>query len=101
MLSQLLPYVNMHTKGQSGSFYNSLQNMLPFTIKLSKKQSGGALDTILTPIGIPPIIDMLKGRGLQVDRRRSRRSLPVYFTSSTSLHLYHFLQVLVVKKMVD
>ena len=58
--------------------------MLPFTIHLSKKQQGSGLGTILASIGIPLPIDAFRGKGLQVDRSRSRRSLPVYVPPPTT-----------------
>ena len=42
-------------------------------IKPTKAQSGGFLGTLLASIGIPTLINALTGKGLQVDRERSRR----------------------------
>ena len=77
ILGQLAPYVNLLTKTQLGKYCNAVQNTMPFDITLSKKQQGSGLGTILASIGIPMLLNALTGKGLQVSRSRSKRSLPV------------------------
>ena len=45
---------------------------------LDQPQSGGFLGTSLASIGVPLLLNALTGKGLQVDRHRSRRSANVY-----------------------
>ena len=45
-------------------------------IKPTKAQSGGFLGTLL--IGVPLLLNALTGKGLQVDRKRPTRSLPLF-----------------------
>ena len=45
---------------------------------------GAGIGTILASIGIPMLLDAVLGKGLQVDSRRSRRSLPVHVPDTTT-----------------
>ena len=39
---------------------------------------GGFLGTLLASIGVPLLLNALTGRGLQIDRKRSKRSVNVH-----------------------
>jgi len=54
-------------------------------IKPTKSQNGGFLGTLLASIGVPLLLNALTGKGLQVDKKRPKRSVPVYVTSNTTL----------------
>ena len=43
-----------------------------------KTQSGGFLGTLLASIGVPLLLNALTGKGLQVDKQSSRRSVNVH-----------------------
>ena len=72
------------TKRQKEQILGALQSGGQVVIKPTAKQSGGSLGTLLASIGVPLLLNALTGKGLQVDRQRSRRSLPVYIPPSTS-----------------
>ena len=52
-------------------------------IKPTKAQSGGFMGTLLASIGVPLLLNALTVKGLQVDKRRPRRSLPVFVPKPT------------------
>ena len=62
----------------------SLMQFIQIVIKPTKSQSGGLLGTLLASIGVPLLLNALTGKGLQVDRERSRRSVPVYVPKNTN-----------------
>ena len=43
-----------------------------------QKQSGGFLRTLLASIGVPLLLKALTGKGLQVDKKRSKQSVNVH-----------------------
>ena len=71
-VNQLIQYKDMLTTKQKQNILNALQTGSNVHIKPTKVQMGNG-------IGLPMLLDAIKGKGLQVDRmNRSRRSLPVY-----------------------
>lgn len=81
-INQLIQYKHLLSDKQRKDLLNALQSGSGVNIKPTKKQSGGALGTILASIGIPLLLNALTGqagRGApQMGRPRPRpsRSLP-------------------------
>ena len=82
-IDQLIKYKDMLTKKQKEQIVSALHTGGQLVIKPTKSQSGGFLGTLLTSIGIPLILNALTGKGLQVDRHRSKRSTNVYVPPSS------------------
>ena len=78
MLQNLMNIAHLLTKKQLSDVMNAINMGLDVVIKPTKAQTGRGIGTILASIGIPLLLDSILGKGLQVDRRRSRRSLPVH-----------------------
>ena len=81
---QLIQYKDWLTAKQKQDILNALQTGSGVHIKPTKKQIGAGWGTILASIGIPMLLDAFTGKGLQVDRERSRRSLPVHVPKPTT-----------------
>ena len=79
-IDQLIKYKDLLTKKQ---IVSALHTGGQIVIKPTKSQSGGFLGTLLASIGIPLILNALTGKGLQVDRHRSKRSTNVYVPPSS------------------
>ena len=77
MLQNLMNIAHLLTKKQLSDVINAINMGLDVVIKPTKAQTGRGIGTILASIGIPMLLDAVLGKGLQVDSRRSRRSLPV------------------------
>ena len=77
-VKQLIKYKDHLTPKQKQDIVMALRTGSGVNIKPTKKQIGSGIGTILASIGIPVVLDLLRGKGLQVDRERSRRSLPVH-----------------------
>lgn len=77
-IDQLIKYKDMLTQKQKEQIVSALHTGGQLVIKPTKTQSGGFLGTLLASIGIPMILNALTGKGLQVDKHRSRRSANVY-----------------------
>ena len=77
-INQLIQYKDLLTKKQKEQIVSAIHTGGQLVVKPTKKQSGGFLGTLLTSIGVPLLLNALTGKGLQVDRRRSRRSANVY-----------------------
>ena len=77
-IDQLIKYKDMLTKKQKEQIVSALHTGGQLIIKPTKSQYGGFLGTLLASIGVPLILNALTGRGLQVDRHRSKRSTNVY-----------------------
>ena len=79
---QLIQYKHLLTSAQKKRILENLQSGGQLVIKPSKTQRGGFLGTLLASIGIPMLFNAITGKGhrkgLQIDKSRSRRSLPVY-----------------------
>ena len=82
-IDQLIKYKDMLTKKQKEQIVSALHTGGQLVIKPTKSQSGGFLSTLLASIGIPLILNALTGKGLQVDKQRSKRSTNVYVPPSS------------------
>jgi len=83
-VDQLIKYKDWLSGSQKKQILTALQTGSGVVIKPTEKQRGGFVGTLLASIGVPLLLNALTGKGLQVDRQRSRRSLPVYIPPSTS-----------------
>ena len=81
-IDQLTKYKDMLTKKQKEQIVQALHTGGQLVIKPTKTQSGGFLGTVLASIGIPMLLNALTGKGLQVDRHRTKRSQNVYLPST-------------------
>ena len=77
-IDQLIKHKDLLTKKQKEQIVTALHTGGQLVVKPTKTQSGGFLGTLLASIGVPLLLNALTGKGLQVDRRRSRRSANVY-----------------------
>lgn len=77
-IDQLIKYKHLLSAGQKQQIVSALQSGPGVVIKPTKTQSGGFLGTLRASIGAPLLLKALTGKGLHVDRRRPKRSLPVY-----------------------
>ena len=77
-IDQLIKHKDLLTKKQKEQIVSALHTGGQLVVKPTKTQSGGFLGTLLASIGVPLLLNALTGKGLQVDRRRSRRSANVY-----------------------
>ena len=77
-VNQLIQYKVWLTDAQKKQIASALHSGGQVVIKPTKTQAGGFLGTLLASIGVPLLMSVLTGKGLQVDKRRPRRSLPVY-----------------------
>ena len=82
-IDQLIKYKDLLTKKQKEQIVSALHAGGQLVIKPTKTQSGGFLGSLLASIGIPLILNALTGKGLQVDRQRSKRSTNVYVPPSS------------------
>ena len=76
-INQLIQYKDLLTNKQKEQIVNAIHTGGQVIVKPSKSQMGGFLGSLLASIGIPMLMNALTGRGLQVDNKRSRRSLNV------------------------
>ena len=83
-VNQLIKYKDWLTAKQKQDILNALQTGSSVYIKATKNQMGGAIGTILASIGIPMLLNSILGKGLQVDSRRSRRSLPIHVPDTST-----------------
>ena len=77
-IDQLIKYKDLLTKKQKEQIVSAIHTGGQLVIRPTKTQSGGFLGTLLASIGVPLLLKELTGKGLQVDRHRSRRSVNVY-----------------------
>ena len=82
-IDQLIKYKDLLTKKQKEQIVSALHTGGQLVIKPTKTQSRGFLGSLLASIGIPIILNALTGKGLQVDRQRSKRSTNVYVPPSS------------------
>ena len=82
-IDQLIKYKDWLTEAQKKQIVNAIHTGGQIVIKPTKAQSGGFLGTLLASIGISMVLNALMGKGLQVDRSRSRRSVPVFVPNTT------------------
>ena len=81
--NQLIKYKDWLTEAQKKQIVNAIHTGGQIVIKPNKAQSGGFFGTLLASIGIPMVLNALMGKGLQVDRSRSKRSVPVFVPNTT------------------
>ena len=80
-INQLIQYKDLLTNKQKEQIASAIHTGGRIIVKPSKRQMGGFLGTLLASIGIPMLMNALTGRGLQVDNKRSRRSLNIMPTN--------------------
>ena len=84
MLQNLMNIAHLLNKKQLSDVMNAINMGLDVVIKPTKAQTGRGIGTILASIGIPMLLDAVLGKGLQVDSRRSRRSLPIHVPDTST-----------------
>ena len=62
-VGELMNFWNLFTTTQTNNIMRALQTGSGVHIKPTKKQSGGAIGTILASIGIPMLLNAITGRG--------------------------------------
>ena len=77
-INQLIQYKDWLTDAQKKKIVSALHSGGQVVIKPTKAQSGGFLGTLLASIGVPLLLNALTGKGLHVDKKRPKRSLPVF-----------------------
>ena len=77
-IDQLIKYKDLLTKKQTEQIVSAIHTGGQLVVKPTKTQSGGFLGTLLASIGVPLLLNALTGKGLQVDKQRSRRSVNVH-----------------------
>ena len=77
-IDQLIKHKDLLTKKQKEQIVSAVHTGGQLIVKPTKKQSGGFLGTLLASIGVPLLLNALTGKGLQVDSKRSRRSVNVH-----------------------
>ena len=77
-INQLIKYKDLLTKAQKEQIVSALHTGGRLVIQPTKTQSGGFLGTLLASIGVPLLLNALTGSGLQVDKKKSRRSVNVH-----------------------
>ena len=83
-VKQLIKYKDHLTPKQKQDIVMALKKSSGVDIKPTKKQIGNGIWSILASIAAPMILDSILGKGLQVDRERSRRSLPIHVPKPTT-----------------
>ena len=74
-IDQLIKYKDLLTKKQKEQIVSAIHTGGQLVVKPTKTQSGGFLGALLASIGVPLLLNALTGKGLQVDSKRSRRSV--------------------------
>jgi len=77
-INQLIQYKDLLAKKQKEQIVSALHTGGQLVVKPTKKQSGGFLGTLLASIGVPLLLNALTGKGLQVDKKKLRRSANVH-----------------------
>ena len=78
-INQLIQYKDLLKKKQKEDIVSALHTGGQLVVKPTKTQCGGFLGTLLASIGVPLLLNALTGiKGLQVDKKRSRRSANVH-----------------------
>ena len=77
-IDQLIKYKDLLTKKQKEQIVSAIHTGGQLVVKPTKTQSGGFLGTSLASIGVPLLLNALTGKGLQVDKQSSRRSVNVH-----------------------
>ena len=76
-IDQLIKHKDLLTKKQKEQIVSALHTGGQLVIKPTKTQSGGFIGTLLASIGVPLLLNALTGKGLQVDKKKSRRAVNV------------------------
>jgi len=77
-IDQLIKYKDLLTKKQKEQIVSAIHTGGQLVVKPTKTQSGGFLGSLLASIGVPLLLNALTGKGLQIDKKRSRRSANVH-----------------------
>ena len=77
-IDQLIKHKDLLTKKQKEQIVSALHTGGRLVITPTKTQTGGFLGTLLASIGVPLLLNALTGSGLQVDKKKSRRSVNVH-----------------------
>ena len=77
-IDKLIANKHLLSTKQKKDILAALQSGSGVVIKPTKTQSGRGIGTILASIGIPILLDAIKGKGLHVEQSRPHRSIPVY-----------------------
>ena len=77
-IDQLIKYKDLLTKKQKEQIVSAIHTGGQLVVKPTKTQSGGFLGTLLASIGVPLLLNALTGKALQVDKKRSKRSVNVH-----------------------
>ena len=77
-IDELIKYKDLLTKKQKEQIVSAIHTGGQLVVKPTKTQSGGFLGTLLASIGVPLLLNALTGKGLQVDKQSSRRSVNVH-----------------------
>ena len=77
-IDKLIANKHLLTAKQKKDILEALQTGSGVRVKLTRKQSGGFLGTLLASIGIPMVLKALTGKGLNVEKSKPRRTIPVY-----------------------
>ena len=77
-IDQLIKDKDFLTEKQKEQIVSSIHTDGQLVVKPTKPQSGGFLCTLLASIGVPVLLNALTGKGLQVDKHRSRRSANIH-----------------------
>ena len=88
-IDKLIKYKDWLTEAQKTQIVSAIRTGGQVVIKPTK----GLLGTLLASIGVPLFLNALTGKGLQVDREKSRRSIPVHVLPKTP--------TTILKRMVD
>ena len=77
-IDQLIKYKDWLTEAQKKQIVSAIHTGGQLVVKPTKTQSGGFMGTLLASIGVPLLLNALTGKGLQVDKKRLRRSANVH-----------------------
>lgn len=82
-IDRLIAHKHLLSTKQKQDILNALQTGNGVVIRPTRKQSGGAIGKILASIGIQLLLKALTRKGLQIDRHRPKKSLPVCVPDDT------------------
>ena len=83
-IDSLMQYRELLTPAQKKGIEGALHTGGGVVIKPTRVQRGGFLGTLLASIGVPLLLNALTGKGLHIEKRHQRRSIPVYVTPTLS-----------------
>ena len=86
-IAQLINYKHLLTTGQKKDILKALQTGNGLVIRPTKTQQGGFLGTLLASIGVPLLLNVLTGKGTQVDSTGSpSNTVSVYVPDTINGH---------------